>query len=67
MDRAGWDGATVTDGDLGALLSWGKRERAIARLLVDERLGYAEFLLRRQLSYDRLISETSPRGAGEHR
>ncbi len=67
MDRAGWNAPRVTDEDLEALVSWGRRERAIARQLIEERLGYGEFLLRRQLSFDRLIRETSGREAGGHR
>lgn len=59
MDRTSWSDVKVSDEELRALLSWGERERAISRQLVGERLGYGEFLLRRQLNYDRLISETS--------
>ena len=58
MDRTSWSDVKVSDEALRALLSWGERERAISRQLVGERLGYGEFLLRRQLNYDRLISET---------
>lgn len=61
MERTSWSDVKVSDEELRALLSWGERERAIARQLVGERLGYGEFLLRRQLNYDRLISETSAR------
>jgi hypothetical protein len=61
MDRARWNGVKVSDAALCALLSWGERERAISRMLVGERLGYGEFLLRRQLNYDRLLSETTAR------
>jgi hypothetical protein len=61
MDRTSWSDVKVSDEALRALLSWGERERAISRQLVGERLGYAEFLLRRQLSYDRLLSETRAR------
>ncbi len=59
MDRAGWSEVTVSDEALRALLSWGERERLISHQLVHERLGYGEFLLRRQLNYDRLLSETA--------
>jgi hypothetical protein len=59
MDRAGWSEVTVSDEELRALLSWGERERTISRQLVHEKLGYGEFLLRRQLNYDRLLSETA--------
>jgi hypothetical protein len=61
MDRTSWSDVKVSDEELRALLSWGERERAISRQLVGERLGYGEFLLRRQLNYDRLLSETSAR------
>ena len=61
MDRTSWSDVKVSDADLRALLSWGERERAIGRQLVGERLGYGEFLLRRQLSYDRLLGETAAR------
>ena len=61
MDRTRWSGVKVSDAELRALLAWGERERAISRQLVGERLGYGEFLLRRQLSYDRLVSETTVR------
>ena len=59
MDRLSWNDVKVSDADLRALLSWGERERAITLQLVGERLGYGEFLLRRQLSFDRLLSETA--------
>lgn len=59
MDRMSWSDVKVSDADLRALLSWGERERTISLQLVGERLGYGEFLLRRQLSYDRLLSETA--------
>ncbi len=59
MDRTSWSDLRVSDEDLRALLAWGERERAISRQLVGERLGYGEFLLRRQLNYDRLLSETT--------
>ncbi len=59
MDRHEPASVTVTEADLRGLLAWVERERAIARLLHRGRLGYGEFLLRRQLSYDRLVRETT--------
>lgn len=59
MDRQEPASFLVTEADLQGLLAWVERERAITRLLHRGRLGYGEFLLRRQLSYDRLVRETT--------
>ncbi len=50
----------MTDTDAQAFFAWTSRERAIVRLLHSGKLGYAEFALRRQMNYDRLIRDSSP-------
>ncbi len=60
-----WSEVIVREADLNALLGWGAREKAIARLLMRGKLGYGEFLLRRQMNYDRLIAETGERSVRE--
>ena len=62
MDRHEPASLVLTEADLRGLLAWVERERAITRLLHRGRLGYGEFLLRRQLSYDRLVRETTQAG-----
>jgi len=46
--------------DAQAFFAWTNRERAIVRLLHAGKLGYAEFALRRQMNYDRLLRESAP-------
>jgi 3'-phosphoadenosine 5'-phosphosulfate sulfotransferase len=50
----------VTDMDAQAFFAWTNREKAIVRLLHAGKLGYAEFALRRQMNYDRLMRESAP-------
>lgn len=50
----------MTDMDAQAFFAWTNRERAIVRLLHAGKLGYAEFALRRQMNYDRLLRESAP-------
>lgn len=45
----------ITDDDFRALLEWAECERAIRRSLLAGGFGFGEFMLRRQLNYDRLI------------
>ena len=47
--------SVITDDDFRALLDWAERERAIDRALLAGKLGFGEFILQRQLSYDRLL------------
>ncbi|GAC1577861.1 MAG: hypothetical protein NVS3B7_11320 [Candidatus Elarobacter sp.] len=54
---------TVTDEDVRSFLDWADRERSINRQLHRGKLGYGEFALRLQMSFDRLVSETSRTGA----
>jgi 3'-phosphoadenosine 5'-phosphosulfate sulfotransferase len=46
--------------DAQAFFAWTNREKAIVRLLHAGKLGYAEFALRRQMNYDRLLHESAP-------
>lgn len=50
----------MTETDAQAFFAWTSREKAIVRLLHAGKLGYAEFALRRQMNYDRLIRDSSP-------
>ncbi|HEX3467943.1 MAG TPA: hypothetical protein VHT05_07695 [Candidatus Elarobacter sp.] len=50
----------MTDTDAQAFFAWSNREKAIVRLLHAGKLGYAEFALRRQMNYDRLLRESTP-------
>lgn len=50
----------MTDMDAQAFFAWTSREKAIVRLLHAGKLGYAEFALRRQMNYDRLLRESAP-------
>ena len=49
----------MTDEDARAFFAWADRERAITRLMYAGKLGFGELALRRQMSYDRLLAETS--------
>lgn len=55
MDRFPTAPLVVTDDDVRSFLAWADRERAINELVQRGKLGYGEFLLRRQLSYDTLL------------
>lgn len=50
----------MTDMDAQAFFAWTSREKVIVRLLHGGKLGYAEFALRRQMNYDRLLRESAP-------
>lgn len=50
----------MTDTDAQAFFAWSSREKVIVRLLHAGKLGYAEFALRRQMNYDRLLRESTP-------
>jgi hypothetical protein len=49
----------MTDEDARAFFAWADRERAITRLMYAGKLGFGELALRRQMSYDRLLAETT--------
>jgi hypothetical protein len=51
-------GEPLTDADERAFFAWADRERAITRLLYAGKIGFGELALRRQMSYDRLLSES---------
>jgi len=53
---------TITDDEFRALLDWAAREREIDATLLAGQFGFGEFLLQRQLNYDRLI--TAPQVSG---
>ncbi|HEY4441201.1 MAG TPA: hypothetical protein VGN14_12150 [Candidatus Elarobacter sp.] len=46
---------TIMDDEFRALLDWAVREREIDASLLAGQLGFGEFLLQRQLNYDRLV------------
>ena len=48
----------MTDDDARAFFAWADREKAITRLMYAGKLGFGELALRRQMNYDRLLSET---------
>ena len=60
MDRLPPMSPAVAEADLQRLVAWVAGERSIDRMLHRGQLGYGEFLLRRQLNYDRLVRETPP-------
>ena len=65
MDRFPTAPVVVSDEDVRGFLAWAERERAINQLVQRGQLGYGEFLLRRQLSYDVLVDATA--GGTHHR
>lgn len=65
MERFPTAPLVVSDEDMQSFLAWADRERAINQLVQRGKLGYGEFLLRRQLSYDTLLQETA--GGAHHR
>lgn len=46
---------SITDDEFRSLLAWAAREREIDGSLLAGNLGFGEFLLQRQLNYDRLV------------
>jgi hypothetical protein len=48
----------MTDEDALAFFAWAEREKAITRLMYAGKLGFGELALRRQMNYDRLLTET---------
>lgn len=66
MDRFPTAPVVVSDEDVRGFLAWADRERSINALVQRGKLGYGEFLLRRQLSYDELVGEAAG-GAHHHR
>lgn len=60
MDRLPSTSPAVADADLQRFFAWVAGEKSIDRMLKRGQLGYGEFLLRRQLNYDRLVREPQP-------
>jgi len=52
---------TITDDEFRALLHWAARERQIDWSLLAGKVAFGEFVLQRQLNYDRLIRPRSLR------
>ena len=49
----------MTDEDARAFFAWAEREKVITRLMYAGKLGFGELALRRQMNYDRLLTETT--------
>ncbi len=60
MDRLPPISPAVAETDLQRFFAWAAGEKAITRMLQRGQVGYGEFLLRRQLNYDRLVREGPP-------
>jgi hypothetical protein len=56
-------GVTISDDDFRALLRWVERERAIDRFLLAGKVEFSEFVLQRQLNYDRLVCAATVRSS----
>jgi hypothetical protein len=56
-------GVTISDDEFRALLRWVERERAISRSLLAGQVELLEFVLQRQLNYDRLVCAATVRSS----